>query len=110
MIRQLRGDLDAIALRALVREPAQRYPTVLALEQDLRRYLNGEPIQAQPSRLAYRFGKFVQRHKTAAVAILVATVVVLGTVGYALRRQVAAPEIVNVDQGHQQGRGTRRVF
>jgi serine/threonine protein kinase/Tfp pilus assembly protein PilF len=85
--RQLRGDLDAIALRALARESGQRYPTVHGLAQDLRRYLNGEPIQAQSPRFAYRAGKLIQRHKTAIAAITAAAAVVLIMVGYTLRRE-----------------------
>jgi eukaryotic-like serine/threonine-protein kinase len=87
LARQLRGDLDAIALKALAKEPAQRYPTVLALARDLRRYLNGEPVQAQPARFTYRAGKFVLRHKTAVAAITSTTAVILLTLGYALHRE-----------------------
>ena len=44
--RALRGDLDNIVLKALKKQPAERYPTVEAFADDLRRYLNDEPVSA----------------------------------------------------------------
>src|SRR6185503_9534630 len=48
--RQLQGDLDAIVLRALRKEPGRRYPSAAALAEDLRRYLDGRPVLARPDR------------------------------------------------------------
>jgi len=48
---RLRGDLDAIALKALARVPAERYPSVADLADDLHRYLTGKPVNALPDRL-----------------------------------------------------------
>jgi serine/threonine protein kinase len=82
--RQLHGDLDAIALKPLAKEPAQRYPSAAALAQDLRRYLDGELIEALPARFTDRLRKLVRRNKTvvgvtatAAVAMLVAVAFLL---------------------------------
>jgi serine/threonine protein kinase/Tol biopolymer transport system component len=61
---QLRGDLDAIALKALAKEPAQRYPSVAALGEDLRRHLRARPVEARPTRFADRLWKFVRRNRT----------------------------------------------
>jgi eukaryotic-like serine/threonine-protein kinase len=85
LTRRLRGDLDAIALRALAKEPAQRYPTPLALGRDLQCHLNGEPVHAQPRRVGYRAEKFILRHKVAVAAIATAMAVVLGTIGFTIR-------------------------
>ena len=79
--RVLRGDLDTIILKALERDPAQRYPSVDALAQDCERYLKGLPVLAQPHRPLYRLAKFVGRHRLAlgaAGAVLAALIVGLG--------------------------------
>ena len=80
--RALRGDLDNIVLKALKKWPAERYPTVEALAEDLRRHLNHEPVSARPDSLAYRVGKFVVRNKLAvgAAVIVLLTVVAAAAV------------------------------
>jgi len=88
--RQLRGDLDAIALKALAKEPTQRYPNAAALAEDLRRYLNGRPIQARPARIAYRLQKFVRRNRALVGVTAAALGLVLTMMGYANHRQNAA--------------------
>jgi serine/threonine protein kinase/TolB-like protein/Tfp pilus assembly protein PilF len=86
LTRQLRGDLDAIAFKALSKEPPERYPSATALADDLRRYLKGEPIKAIRARFTYRLRKFVLRNRTAVGAAATAVAAVLVTVGYALHR------------------------
>ena len=61
--RVLRGDLDQIVLKALAKEPHRRYDSARALAEDLRRYLAGRPVKAQPDSPGYRLGKFVARHR-----------------------------------------------
>ena len=72
--RALAGDLDNIVLKALAKEPARRYGSVEQLAADLRRYLDGRPVEARPSTWAYRASKFVRRNRVAvamgALAIL----------------------------------------
>ena len=74
--RLLRGDLDTIVFKTLKKEPTERYSSVTALADDLRRYLRKEPISARPDTLAYRAGKFVRRHR---VAVVLATLGILAT-------------------------------
>ena len=69
LCRQLRGDLDAIVLMALCKEPRQRYPTADAFAEDLRRYLAGVPVIAQPENTWYRVKKFVSRRRWAVVSV-----------------------------------------
>ncbi len=60
--RSISGDLEKIVLKALRREPERRYASVDALAADLRRYLDGQPVQARPDTLGYRLGKLAARH------------------------------------------------
>ena len=73
--RQLRGDLDCIVLKALRKEPPQRYASVRELSDDVERYLEGRPVAARKGTTAYRARKFAGRHRAAAVAV--ATLAVL---------------------------------
>ena len=61
--RRLRGDLDTIVAKAMKKDPAERYATVAALAEDLRRHLQHEAIGARPDSTAYRAAKFVRRHR-----------------------------------------------
>ena len=77
--RLLRGDLDTIVAKALKKEPAERYSSVTAMAEDLRRYLKSKPISAQPDTFAYRAVKFVRRNRMAvALLALVAVTTVAG--------------------------------
>jgi serine/threonine protein kinase len=76
--RALRGDLDTIVLKALRKAPAERYATVAELADDIERYLHGEPVLAQPDRVAYRVVKFVQRNRVAAIAAVLVAVSLCG--------------------------------
>jgi tetratricopeptide (TPR) repeat protein/TolB-like protein/tRNA A-37 threonylcarbamoyl transferase component Bud32 len=62
--RQLTGALDAIVLKALRKEPAQRYPTAAALADDLRRYLSDRPVSAARDAVRYRVVRALRRHRT----------------------------------------------
>ena len=62
-VRDLRGDLDAICLRALAKNPTERYPAVAALAEDIARHLRCEPVSAVPPTVAYRMGKFARRNR-----------------------------------------------
>jgi serine/threonine-protein kinase len=61
--RLLRGDLDTIVARALKKDPEERYASIGALGDDLRRYLDHEPIAARPDTVGYRAAKFVRRNR-----------------------------------------------
>jgi serine/threonine-protein kinase len=81
--RRLRGDLDMIALKALEKNPARRYPSAEALRDDLHRYEARLPVLARPASAAYRAARFVRRHRWA-VAAAAAFVVLLATFTVAL--------------------------
>jgi serine/threonine-protein kinase len=81
---QLRGDLDAIVLKAMSKEPDRRYASAEALAEDLGRHLEKRPVLARPDGRAYVAGRFVRRHRAAVAALAVAVVAVLGGLGVAL--------------------------
>jgi serine/threonine-protein kinase len=68
LARELRGDLDTIVLKALKKSAAERYPTVEAMAEDLRRYLLDQPISARPDSLGYRLRKSLRRHRLGVAA------------------------------------------
>ncbi len=61
--RIFRGDLDTIVDKALKKHPRERYSSVTAFSDDLRRYLQHEAISARPDTIAYRTAKFVRRNR-----------------------------------------------
>jgi len=88
--RQLRGDLDTILAKALKKKPSERYASVAALGDDLRRYLRDEPIAARPETVAYRTLKFVRRNLLGvSLALLVLMVVTAGVTGILLQARTA---------------------
>jgi serine/threonine protein kinase len=87
LARQLRGDLDLIALKALAKDSQARYAGAGAFADDLQRYLDGKPILAQPPSLPYRLGKFLRRNRDLASVTAVAALIVLATVAYEIERR-----------------------
>lgn len=67
--RLLSGDLDAIVMKAIRKEPKDRYESVDRLAEDLRRHLRSEPVAAHQGSTRYLLRKFVSRHKVAVVAV-----------------------------------------
>ncbi len=75
---RLEGDLDAIILTALRKEPERRYGSAEQLARDLGAYLDGMPVTARREGLGYRVTKFIQRRR---VEVVAGTAVVLALVG-----------------------------
>jgi WD40 repeat protein len=73
---QLRGDVEAIVLKAIDRNPDHRYRTVAALASDIRRHLRFETIEARPLTLMYQCRLFARRNRALvnAAAVVVLTV------------------------------------
>lgn len=65
LTRKLKGDLNTIIQKAMKSEPAERYSSVAEFSNDINNYLTGLPVTATRDSVRYRFGKFVNRNKTA---------------------------------------------
>jgi len=91
--RRLDSDLDAILLKALRKEPQERYVTVEQLSGDVGAYLDGRPVAARQGTLRYRATKFIRRNWfSLAAAALLAVTLVAGVVGVAWQAKVANEE------------------
>jgi serine/threonine-protein kinase len=90
--RGIATELDTIVLKALKKAPVERYGTVSAFADDLDRWINGEPVLAQPDSTWYRARKFVGRHKVAVTAGLLGLSVLLATGAVALWQATQAKQ------------------
>jgi len=63
LARTLAGDLENIVAKALRKAPGQRYASPVEMAEDLRRYLDSEPVAARPDAIGYRARKFAVRHR-----------------------------------------------
>lgn len=78
--RLLRGELDWIVMKAIDKDRRQRYDTAAALADDLRRHIQGDPVEAAAPTVAYRLRKFVSRHKVhVAIAVTIGATLLLST-------------------------------
>ncbi|MEZ5962978.1 MAG: bifunctional serine/threonine-protein kinase/formylglycine-generating enzyme family protein [Planctomycetota bacterium] len=75
--KKLRGDLDWIVMRAMEKDRERRYETPAQLEEDVRRHLEYEPVDASPPSTAYRLKKLTRRHRgqLTAAALLLLTLI-----------------------------------
>jgi len=79
LARLVRGDLDWIAMKAMEKDRTRRYATAKDLADDIERYLKHEPVTAGPPGMAYKFRKFVRRHRAGVLAgTLVALALLVG--------------------------------
>jgi tetratricopeptide (TPR) repeat protein/predicted Ser/Thr protein kinase len=88
--RELEGDLDAIVLKALRKEPENRYGSAEQLAADLRAWRDGLPVGARKGGFRYQASKFVARNRLAvAAAALVVLALLGGAAGIAWEGRVA---------------------
>jgi non-specific serine/threonine protein kinase/serine/threonine-protein kinase len=90
LTRQVRGDPDAIALKALEKDRARRYATPSELAADIERNLRHEPVLARPASAVYRARKYVRRHR---LGVAVAGAAVLLLAAFAVVQAVALRRI-----------------
>jgi serine/threonine protein kinase len=90
--RFLRGDVDRIVMKALARDPNDRYQSVSELRDDLDRFVRGLPIEAAPPSFIYHFKKFVRRHRVIAISTSLACFLILFASATAIRYGIVANE------------------
>ena len=90
----LRGDLEAIILKAIDKDPDRRYRTAAALAADIQRHLRHQPIDARPPTLFYQARLFAYRHRPTVIALTaIALSLVVGIVFSARYGYVASKEL-----------------
>jgi eukaryotic-like serine/threonine-protein kinase len=111
--RELAGDLDAIVLVALRKEPEARYGSAEAFADDLRRHLEGFPVLARQGTRRYRWGKFVRRNRRsliAAAAVFLALALGLGSALWQARRAQQAQAVAERRFDDLQGLAKAMIF
>jgi serine/threonine-protein kinase len=115
----LQGDLDAIVLKAMGKDPQRRYASVDRLNEDLKRYLQGQPVVAVTAGIGYRAVKAVLRNRALAVSglmILVASISLMFAARIILadltgeRGAVQSIEARNREQALQAAAVAARIF
>jgi serine/threonine protein kinase len=82
--RKLRGDLDMIVLKALRKQPHERYASAEQFSEDIRRYLEGHPVIARMDTPGYRWGKFLRRNAASVAAAIAVAASLIGVAGVSL--------------------------
>ena len=108
LVRQLRGDVDAITLKALEKDRRRRYATASDLAADVERFLAHEPVSAHAPSALYRTGKYIRRHR---LGVAVAAAVALLLVGVAIAQSIELRHIrLERDRAnHERDRATREL-
>ena len=107
LIRQVRGDLDWITMKALEKDRTRRYGSPSELAADIDRFLHHQPIIARPPSTLYKTRKFVRRHRVGVgVASAMATLLVAFSVTTAIQARRIARER---DRANQEAEAARQV-
>ena len=106
--RSLRGDLDAISIKATARDPESRYGAVADLAADLTRHLNHRPVEARELTWTYQLSRYVRRNLGAVVAVAVVISVLLG--GIAARTQEARRANLEAERANLEAERARQAL
>ena len=71
-------DLENICLKCLSRDPRDRYATAEAVRDDLKRFLNGQPVTARPLRATDHLYRWARRNRSLATSLVLVLLLVLG--------------------------------
>jgi tetratricopeptide (TPR) repeat protein len=93
LCREVPPDLETIVMKAMEKNPHDRYATAAELAEDLRHWLADQPIRARRPGVVQRLRKWGRRHQgvvvTASLGLLLALAVVAGSIGWVVRDQAA---------------------
>ncbi|MDY0066961.1 MAG: serine/threonine-protein kinase, partial [Steroidobacteraceae bacterium] len=109
--RRLAGDIDAIVMRALRKEPRRRYGSVEQFAADVQRYLAREPVTARQGNWLYYSHRFVRRHAlgvTAAAAFL--TFIIVFAIAMSIQRQRIAEQRDRAEQESKRAESVSQVM
>ena len=98
LVKQMRGDLDSIALKALEKDRLRRYGSPSDLAADIGRYLRNEPVLAVPPSAAYRARKFARRYRPALVTAAAFLLVLILAAGISIWQSIRANREASVAQ------------
>ena len=90
LVRTLSGDLDWITMKAMEKDPGRRYVSPMMFADDLRRYLNNEPVVARAPSAAYRARKFIRRH---GIAVAFVSVIFVAIAAFAVNQTLQAQRL-----------------
>ncbi|MFL6547686.1 MAG: protein kinase domain-containing protein [Povalibacter sp.] len=107
LLKRLIGDLDAIVLRAMRKEPDLRYNSVEQFAADVRRYLEREPVQARQGNWMYYSARFARRN---AVGVAATSAFIVFLISFAVVMSIQRQRIVQErDRATQEGERAERV-
>lgn len=114
LLRQIRGDLDWIVMKALEEDRERRYATASELAIDIERHLANEPVLASPPSATYLLGKLIRRHRVGvAAAALVAVALTIGavvaTIGFVQARRAEGVARQEASRANREGETAQRV-
>lgn len=105
--RAIPADLETITMKCLEKEPWRRYDSARALAEDLRRYLDGEPIEARGATFVRRWATRARRHPTMAALLAGAALAVLISAGAVAVTRLRSAELTRSAQ--QFGQEVERI-
>lgn len=105
LYRQMKGDLDAIVVKTLQKDPERRYTSVDRLADDIRRHESNHPILARPAPASYRLLKYIRRRRVRVAGLTLLFLAVIGGLGATIRQaRIAEVERRRAEQHFAKGR------